>query len=70
METKFQRKGALSNAHAGREFEEAAHLYFKETGVILQRNFDVPVGFRSKKVKRFDLGSEDPPIIVECKSFT
>jgi len=48
METKFQRKGALSNAHAGREFEEAAHLYFKETGVILQRNFDVPVGFRTK----------------------
>jgi hypothetical protein len=69
METNFQRKGALSNAHAGREFEEATLLYFKETGVVLQRNFDVPVGFRTTKLKRFDLGSEDPPIIVECKSF-
>jgi hypothetical protein len=70
IERNFQRKGALSNAHAGREFEEAALLYFKETGVVLQRNFDVPVGFGTKKLKRFDLGSEDPPIIVECKSFT
>ena len=70
METNFQRKGAISNAHAGREFEEAAHLYFKDTGVVLQRNFDLPVGFRTKKLKRFDLGSERPPIIVECKSFT
>lgn len=59
-----------SNAHGGREFEEAARLYFKETGVVLQRNFDVPVGFRTKKLKRFDLGSEDSPMIVECKSFT
>jgi len=70
MDNNFQRIGAISNAHAGREFEEAAHLYFKETGVHLQRDFDVPVGFRTKKLKRFDLGSESPPIIVECKSFT
>jgi hypothetical protein len=53
METKFQRKGALSNAHAGREFEGAAHLYFKKTGVVLQRNFEVSVGFRTTKLKRW-----------------
>jgi hypothetical protein len=29
METNFQSKGALSNGHAEREFEEAAQLYFK-----------------------------------------
>jgi hypothetical protein len=66
----FQRKGAVSNAHAGRDFEEAAVLYFKETGISLTRNFNVPIGFGSTKVKRFDFGSEDPPIIVECKSYT
>jgi hypothetical protein len=70
METNFQRKGALNNAHAGREFEEATLLYFKTTGVILERNFGAPVGFRNKKIKHFDLGSENPPIVVECKSFT
>ena len=59
-----------SNAHGGREFEEAARLYFKTDWRGMQRNFDVPVGFCTKKLKRFDLGSEDPPMIVECKSFT
>lgn len=70
MANNFQRVGAISNAHVGREFEEAALLYFHETGVHLQRDFVVPVGFKKLKHKHFDLGSEDPPIIVECKSFT
>ena len=34
------------------------------------RNFEVPVGFKVKKNKKFDLGSDDPPILVECKSYT
>jgi hypothetical protein len=29
-----------------------------------------PVGFKIKKKKKFDLGSADPPILVECKSYT
>jgi hypothetical protein len=28
--------GAVSNAHAGRDFEEAAQLFWAETGVRLQ----------------------------------
>ncbi len=70
METNFQRVGAISNAHAGREFEESALLYFRRTGIELTPNFIVSVGFAKKKDHRFDLGSEDPPIVVECKSFT
>ncbi|HEY2707208.1 MAG TPA: hypothetical protein VGI95_04080 [Caulobacteraceae bacterium] len=66
----FQRVGAISNTHAGREFELAAQLYWAETGVRLERDFGVPVGFKVKKLHRFDLGSEDPPILVECKSYT
>jgi hypothetical protein len=66
----FQRVGARSNTHAGREFEEAARLFWAETGVRLQPNFPVPVGHKVKKVHRFDLGSDDPPILVECKSYT
>jgi transposase InsO family protein len=30
----YQRVGAISNAHAGRDFEEAAHLYFARTGTF------------------------------------
>ena len=29
----FQRIGSISNAHAGREFEEATRLFFLQTGV-------------------------------------
>ena len=66
----FQRVGSISNTHAGREFEEAALLFFKQTGISLERNFVAEVGYSRKKLHRFDLGSEDPPMLVECKSFT
>lgn len=66
----YQRIGALSNSHAGREFEEAARLYFEQTGIHLKKNFVLPVGYAKKKDHKFDLGSEEPPILVECKSQT
>jgi hypothetical protein len=70
MEKNFQRIGSISNAHPGREFEEAAKLFFVETGIALQPEFSVFVGGREKKCHKFDLGSETPPILVECKSHT
>ena len=69
-ENNFQRVGAISNTHVGRKFEEAARLFFAQTGIARQSGFDVPVGFRLKKSHEFDLGSEDPPVLVECKSYT
>lgn len=66
----FQRIGSVSNAHAGRDFEEAARLFFQSTGVSLQSSFPVLVGHEIKKTHRFDLGSESPPVLVECKSYT
>ena len=70
MDNNFQRVGAISNTHAGREFEEAARLFFARAGIPLQRSFSAPVGFEVKKSHKFDLGSENPPILVECKSYT
>lgn len=70
MDRPYQRIGAISNAHAGREFEEAARLFFLKTGISLQPGFSAPVGFKVKKSHKFDLGSEKPPILVECKSYT
>jgi hypothetical protein len=70
MANNFQRVGSISNAHVGREFEDAARLFFFETGITLQSEFVVPVGYKVKKRHKFDLGSEHPPILVECKSYT
>lgn len=70
MVNNFQRIGSKSNTHAGREFEEAARLFFAETGITLKPEFVAPVGHKIKKPHKFDLGSEDPPILVECKSYT
>jgi hypothetical protein len=70
MTNNFQRIGAISNTHVGREFEVAAQLFFNETGVSLRLGFSVPVGFRVTRPHKFDLGSEEPAILVECKSYT
>src|SRR6266568_3496516 len=68
--TNFQRIGSISNTHAGREFQEAARLFFDQTGIMLKPEFAAFVGGKVKKPHKFDLGSDDPPIIVECKSYT
>src|SRR5262249_39599424 len=68
---KFQRIGSVSNAHEGRCFEQAALNFFATQGVKLTPSFTAPVGVADlKKVRKFDLGSETPPVLVECKSHT
>jgi hypothetical protein len=66
----FQRVGSISNTHVGREFQEEARLFFAKMGISLQPEFGAPVGYKVKKSHKFDLGSEEPPILVECKSYT
>ncbi|MDA9451081.1 hypothetical protein XI01_30895 [Bradyrhizobium sp. CCBAU 21360] len=67
----FQRVGATSNTHAGNDFEAAACTFFATQGIVLTKSFAVPVGIsETKKLHRFDLGSERPPVLVECKSHT
>ncbi len=67
----FLRVGAISNTQAGNDFEAAARVFFMQQRISLVKNFTVPVGIgEAKKPHRFDLGSEDPPVLVECKSHT
>ena len=66
----FQRVGSLSNTHAGRDFEVAIASFFAGSGVALTPNFGVPIGYGDKRIHRFDLGSDDPAVLVECKSYT
>ncbi|MCB1500645.1 MAG: hypothetical protein KDK07_12785 [Bauldia sp.] len=68
-QTSFQRIGAISNAHVGRDFEAAIRDVFARQGYSLTSNFSAPVGHGERiKGHNFDLGSSDPPILVECKS--
>jgi hypothetical protein len=67
----FQRVGSVSNAHAGNDFEAMARAFFAQQGISLVKDFGVLVGVgESKKMHCFDLGSESPPVLVECKSHT
>ena len=67
----FQRDGSISNSHVGRAFEDRVQRLMAERGLVLQRNHKVPCGLGStKKDHAFDLGSEAPRVIVECKSHT
>ena len=69
--TNFQREGARSNAHVGSEFEALTRTVLAQHGLNLDPNHKVAVGIASeKKVHEFDLGSEDPKVIVECKAQT
>ncbi len=68
MSENHQRVGSVSNAHVGAAFERSALKYFKDMGFNLSRDYKVRVGHNVKKEHAFDLGSEDPKILVECKS--
>ena len=39
-----QRIGSVSNAHVGLDFELKAQLFFREQGILLERNHKVMVG--------------------------
>jgi hypothetical protein len=65
----FQRVGSTNNTQVGDEFEDLVAAFFSRQGVVLQQGFGIPVGVgEMKKQRRFDFGSEQPPILIECKS--
>lgn len=64
-----QRKGGVSNAHVGAEFEKVAMEYFANKNILLVKNYPLKLGIAGiKKQHCFDLGSDTPQIIIECKS--
>lgn len=67
----FQRAGSISNTDVGRAFELCAKKILAEHGLHLELNHKVPCGLGNlRKDHAFDLGSENPKVIVECKSQT
>jgi hypothetical protein len=67
----FQRVGAISNTHVGRDFKEAVRQSLAESeGLVLEDEFPELVGVREKKSHKFDLGCGRQKILVECKAYT
>ena len=70
MNKPFQRKGAKSNTHVGKEFEKTAKSFFSTQGLLLQKDISINIGINGKKPHNFDLGNLNEKILVECKSHT
>ncbi len=67
----FQRAGSHHNAGVGRLFEEKVREFFSKKNISLRQGFALPIGVTdTKKPHKFDLGSDNPRILVECKSHT
>ncbi len=70
-DTRFERLGGVSNAHVGQAFEELALRVLDEHGLELQLSFPLEIGVATiKKERKFDLGSSNPAVLVECKTMT
>ena len=60
----------MSNTANGAAFEKIAEQWFQvNRSVVLASNFKVDIGFKNqvKKPHRFDLGANNPSVLVECK---
>lgn len=68
MDKLFQRKGAKSNTHVGKEFERAAKHFFAKQGLYFEKDISISIGINGKKPHKFDLGNLNEKILVECKS--
>jgi hypothetical protein len=64
----FQRKGSISNAHVGRDFEVRIRDFFARHGLSLTPSVTVPIGINGKKPHAFDLGNTKEKVLVECKA--
>lgn len=66
----FQRENALSNTQVGNDFEDLAWFYFSKEIPLLKRPFIINIGHTIKKPHKFDFGSLESKVIVECKAHT
>lgn len=72
MSNNFQRTNSISNAHAGKDFEDIVKDIFNNMGMVVEEGILVDIGHSIKKPHRFDLGyaKDNNKIVIECKSHT
>lgn len=56
------------NPKKGADFEAAVERFLSSQDIRVQRNYAVPIGVgATKRPRNFDLGSDTPKVVVECK---
>lgn len=65
-----QRKNVASNTAVGIAFEELTERHFRRQFPGLVKPFYLPIGHIEQKNHKFDMGSRDEKVIIECKSHT
>lgn len=68
MNKPFQRKGSVSNAQVGSDFEISVQQFFAKEGLHLHPHIAVRIGINGFKSHNFDLGNESEKVLVECKA--
>src|SRR4051812_32488287 len=59
------------NSRREREFAHAVRQFFEREGILLTAEHPVDIAVADERRPHcFDLGSDDPPILVECKRHT
>ena len=67
----FKNTDGEENAVVGKKFERAAQIYFRQCEELeLTASFGLKIGFREQKTHKFDLGSGQKRVLVECKRHT
>ena len=51
MNRPFQRKGAISNTHVGREFEIQAREFLARQGIMLSPSSALPIGVNGEQLR-------------------
>jgi len=62
--------GTSHQNHGGIDFEKLAMDYFKKSIPDLTMPYWIPIGHIRQKEQKFDLGSSEHKVIIECKSHT
>lgn len=63
--------GNKENPKNGADFEKRAQEYFKRQNIELEKNIEIEIGAGEiKGLHKYDLGSRESSILVECKRHT
>ena len=61
----------LNHPQIGNAFERKAKRHLERAGIEVERNYTMELGIGTRtKAHRFDLGSANPKVLIECKSHT
>ncbi len=59
------------NPGKGARFEEEVREFFRGQGLNLSKKYSLDIGFGGRnKAHKFDLGQDNPQVLVECKRHT